>query len=93
MHTVSFFPSTVTTVRGKGRGRCHRHCQAYNTIQHNTKFVKRHIERVPGLRVLGVTVNDKLTAADHVATLLSSGTSAQSAVCDASAALAWYPGL
>jgi len=33
------------------------------------------IERVPSLRVLGVTVNDKLTAADHVATLLSSGTS------------------
>jgi len=33
------------------------------------------IERLPGLRVLGVTVNDKLTAADHVATLLSSGTS------------------
>ena len=33
------------------------------------------IERVPSVRVLGVTVNDKLTAADHVATLLSSGTS------------------
>ena len=47
------------------------------------------IERVPSLRVLGVTVNDKLTAADHVATLLSSGTSLL-AVCDASAALAWY---
>jgi len=47
------------------------------------------IERVPSVRVLGVTVNDKLTAADHVATLLSSGTSLL-AVCDASAALAWY---
>jgi len=33
------------------------------------------IERVPSLRVLGVTVNDKLTAADHMATLLLSGTS------------------
>jgi len=33
------------------------------------------IERVPSLRVLGVTVNDKLTADDHVARLLSSGTS------------------
>jgi len=33
------------------------------------------IERVPSLRVLGVTVNDKLTAADHVTTLMSSGTS------------------
>jgi len=33
------------------------------------------IERVPSLRVLGVTVNDKLTAADHMATLLLSSTS------------------
>jgi len=47
---------------------------------------------VPVLRVLGVTVNDKLTAADHVATLLLSGTSLL-AVCDASAAFAWYPAL
>ena len=33
------------------------------------------IERVPSLRVLGVIVNCTLTAADHVTTLLSSGTS------------------
>jgi hypothetical protein len=33
------------------------------------------IERVSSLRILGVIVNDKLTAADHVATLLSSGSS------------------
>ena len=33
------------------------------------------IERVSSLRVLGVIVNDKLTAADHVTTLLSSVTS------------------
>jgi len=32
-------------------------------------------ERVPSFHVLGVTVNGKLTAADHVTTLLSSGTS------------------
>jgi len=30
------------------------------------------VERVSSLRVLGVTVNDKLTAVDHVTTLLSS---------------------
>jgi Reverse transcriptase (RNA-dependent DNA polymerase) len=33
------------------------------------------IERVTSLRVLGVIVNDKLTAADHVTSLLSSGSS------------------
>jgi len=33
------------------------------------------IERVPSFRVLGVIVNCTLTAADHVTTLLSSGTS------------------
>ena len=33
------------------------------------------IERVSSLRVLGVIVNDKLTAADHVTALLSSATS------------------
>ena len=30
------------------------------------------IERVSSLRVLGVIINDKLTAADHVTTLLTS---------------------
>jgi len=33
------------------------------------------IERVSSLRVLGVILNDKLTAADHVIALLSSGSS------------------
>jgi len=33
------------------------------------------IERVSSLRVLGVILNDKLTAADHVTALLSSGSS------------------
>jgi Reverse transcriptase (RNA-dependent DNA polymerase) len=33
------------------------------------------IERVSSLRILGVIVNNKLTAADHVTALLSSGTS------------------
>jgi len=33
------------------------------------------IERVSSLRILGVIVNDKLTAADHVTTLLSSSSS------------------
>ena len=39
------------------------------------KGVLPGIERVPSLRVLGVIVNCTLTAADHVTTLLSSGTS------------------
>ena len=34
-----------------------------------------NIERVSSLRVLGITLNDKLTAADHVTALLSSGSS------------------
>ena len=33
------------------------------------------VERVSSLRILGVTVNDKLTAVDHVTTLLSSSSS------------------
>jgi len=33
------------------------------------------IERVSSLRVLGVILNDKLTAADHLTALLSSGSS------------------
>lgn len=33
------------------------------------------VERVSSLRILGVTVNDKLTATDHVATLLSTSSS------------------
>ena len=33
------------------------------------------IERVTSLRILGVVVNDKLTAADHVTSLLSSSSS------------------
>ena len=33
------------------------------------------LERVSSLRILGVTMNDKLTAVDHVTTLLSSSSS------------------